>query len=195
MIKTYISPALNEKEILRYARSSENALPAEAINAINILPETTVGRVVFDIFEIENRGDILDLGFAKTTSKNLKKNLEGCNKIVLFAATAGIEFDRLIKKYERVSPSKALWYQSIGSAYVESVCDIFCEEITREYGKTKPRFSPGYGDLPIEMQRDIFSALGCEKNIGITLNDSFFMTPSKSVTAIIGICEQQKGKF
>lgn len=187
MIKVYKNPPLSEKEILRYARCGETCLSKEALNAINTLPESTIGRVVFDIYNIKTDGEILDLGFTKTDSHNLKKNLEGCNKIILFAATAGIEFDRLIKKYERVSPSLALWYQSIGSAFVESVCDIFCKETEIEYGKTKPRFSPGYGDLPIEMQRDIFFALECEKTVGITLNESFFMTPSKSVTAIIGI--------
>lgn len=187
MIKTYKNPPLDEKEILRYAGSSEKSLPIEALNAVNTLPESTVGRVVFDIFEIKSMGDIMDLTFTKTASQNLKKNLDGCKKIVLFAATAGIEFDRLIKKFERVSPVKALWYQSIGSAYVESVCNIFCEETEKEFGKTRHRVSPGYGDIPLEMQRDIFSALECEKNIGVTLNESLFMTPSKSVTAIIGI--------
>ena len=60
----------------------------------------------------------------------------------------------------------------------------------------KPRFSPGYGDLPLEMQRDIFRVLDCSRKIGLTLNESLLMSPSKSVTAIVGIGgeEYQKEK-
>ena len=62
----------------------------------------------------------------------------------------------------------------------------------------KPRFSPGYGDLSLEMQRDIFRVLDCPRKIGLTLNESLLMSPSKSVTAIIGISgeeyQQEKNK-
>ena len=50
----------------------------------------------------------------------------------------------------------------------------------------KPRFSPGYGDLSLEVQKEIFSLLDCPRKIGVSLGDSLLMTPSKSVTAIIG---------
>ena len=51
----------------------------------------------------------------------------------------------------------------------------------------KPRFSPGYGDLPLSMQTDIFRVLDCPRKVGLTLNNSLLMSPSKSVTAIMGI--------
>ena len=49
------------------------------------------------------------------------------------------------------------------------------------------RFSAGYGDVPLELQRDIFALLDCPRRIGLTLNESLLMSPSKSVTAIVGI--------
>ena len=68
---------------------------------------------------------------------------------------------------------------------------FFCEELSAteaERGRTiRPRFSPGYGDLSINLQRDIFSALEPTKMIGVSLDPDMFMTPSKSVTAIVGI--------
>lgn len=195
MIRSYKNLTLNVSEILRYAKTEGKELPKEASAALDSLPETIMGRVVYEFYDIKETDGVIDLGFTKTASKDLIKNLEGCGRIVLFAATAGIEFDMLIRRYERVSPSKALWYQSIGSAYAESLCNAFCEEIKKEAGPAKPRFSPGYGDLPIEMQTDIFAALECERNIGLTLGDNLFMTPSKSVTAIMGLIDQtQKGK-
>ncbi|MCR5275107.1 MAG: Vitamin B12 dependent methionine synthase activation subunit, partial [Clostridiales bacterium] len=48
-------------------------------------------------------------------------------------------------------------------------------------------FSPGYGDLPIEVQKEFLPLLDAERRLGITLSDSYLMSPSKSVTAIIGI--------
>ena len=51
----------------------------------------------------------------------------------------------------------------------------------------KPRFSAGYGDLPLTVQREIFSQLNPDRKIGLTLNESLLMSPSKSVTAFAGI--------
>ena len=41
----------------------------------------------------------------------------------------------------------------------------------------------------LRYQKDIFSVLDCQRKIGLTLNDSMLMSPTKSVTAIIGIGE------
>ena len=186
-VKTYRHPALNEKEILRYAGSKDAALPPEARACLESLPDDTAGRVVFAVYPIRETENGLDLGFAETASRNLRKNLSGCKNVVVFAATAGVNFDRLVRRYERLSPAKALWYQSIGAEYVEAVCNAFCAEIKAAYGETRPRFSPGYGDLPLALQTAIFAALQPEKHIGVTLGENLFMTPSKSVTALIGL--------
>ena len=58
----------------------------------------------------------------------------------------------------------------------------------------KPRFSPGYGDVPLEIQKDIVMLLDCAKRIGVSLNDSLLMSPSKSVTAFIGL-QEPSGKM
>ena len=95
--------------------------------------------------------------------------------------------DRLITKYTTVSPVKSLVFQGIGAERIEALCDAFCRYIEKEYSKTKPRFSPGYGDLDLSFQREIFEVLQCSKKIGVTLNGSLLMSPTKSVTAIIGV--------
>ncbi len=137
--------------------------------------------------EIENGTTLLDLGFAKTRSVSLKRNLEGCDRIILFAATVGAGVDRLILKYSKLSPSRAVILQAMGAAAAEEWCDQVNRGITLEYGATRPRFSCGYGDLPLSMQRDIFRVLSVTKNIGVTLTEGDLMMPSKSVTAIVGI--------
>lgn len=124
-------------------------------------------------------------------SKDLSKCLDSCDEIVLFAATVGLEIDRKIARYERFSPSKALLMHAYGAERVETLCNHFCNEIQKEIRteglSCSPRFSPGYGDLPLETQREFFQLMDCNRKIGISLNESLLMTPSKSVTAIFGI--------
>ena len=142
-------------------------------------------RVCFAYFPVRNGS--VDMGFAKLESAALAKNLIGCGTACVFAATVGMNADRLISRYSRLSPAKALMFDAIGTERIESLCDAFCEDVRGEYGRIRPRFSPGYGDLPIDAQRDIFAALTPEKRIGLTLNGSLLMSPSKSVTAVVGI--------
>jgi cobalamin-dependent methionine synthase I len=80
--------------------------------------------------------------------------------------------------------------QAIGAERIEALCDVVCAELKEIYGSVGDRFSPGYGDFSLTAQRDIFTMLGCEKRIGLTLNDSLLMSPTKSVTAIIGLKKQ-----
>ena len=49
------------------------------------------------------------------------------------------------------------------------------------------------GDVPLAVQRDIFSVLDCPRQIGLSLNDSLLMSPSKSVTAFVGLSDGGDG--
>ena len=80
-------------------------------------------------------------------------------------------------------------FQGIGAERIEALCDAF-ENMIKTDKKIVPRVSAGYGDIPLEMQRDIFAALDCPRKIGLTLNESLLMSPTKSVTAIIGVCNE-----
>ena len=148
-------------------------------------------RVCFCEYPITRAGGGIDIGFTKTASADLCRALDGCEKVLLFAATVGFTPDRLIARYSRFSQAKALFMQAIGTERIEALCDAFCGQMAEEYSvggmELRPRFSPGYGDLPLDMQRDVFRALDCTRSLGIILNESLLMMPSKSVTAIAGI--------
>ena len=124
-------------------------------------------------------------------SQALARNLKKCTRVLLFAATVGLELDRLIAKYSKLSPSRALVLQALGAERVEALCDAFLSDLKpfyREAGLSmRPRFSPGYGDLPLEVQKDFFALLDCHRKIGLSLNDSLLMSPTKSVTAVVGL--------
>ncbi|MBE7033204.1 MAG: Vitamin B12 dependent methionine synthase activation subunit [Ruminococcaceae bacterium] len=182
--KIFNPPSFNKGEILRYAGVKE--LTAEIDTLIDECIEEAKDKLTYKVCYGH-----FPLSFIQAKSEKLEKNLSGCNSIVLFAATVGIELDRLISRYGKISPAKALIFQAIGTERIESLCDEFCRFAETEYGHTKPRFSPGYGDLPLEVQKDFFRVLDPSKRIGLTLNESMLMTPSKSVTAIIGITDEE----
>lgn len=186
-------PPINEREVLRYMGAKQ---PTDEV--LSLLRECTneaekcfANRICYRKFEIYVQENMLDLGFATVASAALAKNLAHCDCIVLFAATVGLDVDRLIAKYSRLSPARAVCLQAIGAERIEALCDAFCEDLREKYvaeGKgLRPRFSPGYGDLPLDLQTDIFQTLDCPRKIGLSLNDSLLMSPSKSVTAIVGI--------
>ncbi len=183
--------AIDRREALRYLGCSRSVEDMSGVEGVIDGCEREVLAVqnlkaVYSLYDI-SRGDGLNLGFAKTDSRDLEKYLSGCNKIALFAATAGAGIDRLIAKYNRISPARAAVTQALGAALVEEWCNTVHAQLTAQYGAITARFSCGYGDLPLTLQRDIFAALDVTKKIGVTLSDDCFMTPTKSVTAIVGI--------
>lgn len=137
--------------------------------------------------------NVVDFGFCEIQNENLYKNLSGCDSAYVFAATAGIGADRLIMRYNKVSPAEAMICDSIASSAVEVWCDEINAEISA-LGETKPRFSPGYGGVSLEYQKDVLSFLDAERKIGITLNDALMMTPAKSVTAFVGVKENKESE-
>jgi cobalamin-dependent methionine synthase I len=133
----------------------------------------------------------IDGGCFHTKSRNLSKNLQDCEEIIVFAATLGTGADHLIQKYNRLQMSRAVILQAAAATMIEEYCDQVCRELKAEYEKKgwylRPRFSPGYGDFPLECQSALLNGLEAGKRIGIKLTDSLLMMPSKSVSAVMGV--------
>ena len=182
----------DEKEILRYAMLPSFAPKPEELplqECLKAAKGAAQCRAVWRRYPLVRDGNTLDLGFAKTDSRDLRQHLEGCDEILLFACTAGAETDRRIARAKLLSPARGLLMHAIGAQQVEGGCDRLCARLAQQFPDRQltDRFSPGYGDLTLEMQRDVMAALDCGRTVGITLTDSLLMTPSKSVTAIIGM--------
>ncbi len=190
--KTYPEPAISFQEILRYAGAGTGE--PDTVKLMNDCLEEVRSALSYKVCYIETDvmtdGYSCDFGIFKLSSKNLAHNLCHCHKAIIFAATIGTQLDRLISRYGRIAPAKGLMMQAIGTERIESLCNCFCADFAAERGiALTPRFSSGYGDLPLETQKDIFNILNPEKHIGLTLNNSLLMSPSKSVTAFVGISE------
>ncbi len=193
VIKTFEQPPYNYKEILRYSGVVGDVTDFSSIidECICELKKRLKYLVCYDELALKTEGDTVFFGDFSVKSKSLAKNLLGCDSVIVFSATVGLEIDRLILKYGKISPVKSLFFQSIGAERIEALCDAFCdfvkEEKGRENKRIRPRFSAGYGDCPLSTQKDIFALLDCPKKIGLSLTENLMMTPSKSVSAFIGI--------
>ena len=190
LTKTYNNLPFDKKEILRYCNSKD--LTPELEKLLNECTEEAKSvisyKVCYCILPVNIKDITIDFNAFKVTSEKLALNLKKCENVIVFGATLGIELDRLIMKYGKLSPTKALFFQAIGATQIEALCDCFTKDIKNELNITlKPRFSAGFGDLDLLVQKDIFKILDCSKKIGLTLNDSLLMSPTKSVTAFVGI--------
>ena len=123
-------------------------------------------------------------------SRDLAKHLAGSHAAYLVCATVGAAFDALQRRTAAKSASDAFILQAIGAAAIEALMDSVEDEIRCELKPGESlaqRYSPGYGDYPLEAQRDLFGLLDAPRKVGVSLTDSLLMVPSKSVSAIIGV--------
>lgn len=129
------------------------------------------------------------------TGNDIKKHLKGCERVIIFAATVSATADKLIRQVSVTDTAAALAVDCLCSTAIEQVCDKAEQEIFTEIPAPYRtwRFSPGYGDLPISLQKDLLLFLNAQRRIGLTVTESCMMIPSKSVTAIIGISDFPQG--
>lgn len=181
-----VSRYLGYKRIQAPDENIKKLIEECSLEMFNILmPKST-----YEIFDLtlhhENEIIFADL---KIKSENLSKNLKNCTKVAILAATIGSQVDNLIRRYEKIDTVKASIMQSAGAMYIEKLVDFTSDEIKKIAESSnlsiRPRFSPGFGDVSLEIQKDFFRLLPCQK-IGLTLMNTLIMAPEKSVTAFIG---------
>ena len=187
------------REITRYLGyygvTPDESMMREIDQCINELEKVITPRFVYDRFGLlqkeEGDGSVLSFGGIETGSRDLARNLKGCTEVYIMAVTLGPGPDRLVRRASVGRMSRALIYQAAAAAMTEAWCDEINERIRSEAARdglyTRPRFSPGYGDLPLSVQKQISGLLNMPKEIGVSLTESLLMTPSKSVTALIGV--------
>ena len=121
--------------------------------------------------------------------QGISRHLMWDKQVVLMCITIGPEFDREVKRVMLDDAARGMILNACGAALVEKATDELQKEIDRQLpsGHTGDRYSPGYGDFPIEQQTDFVKLLDMTRTAGIRLNSSYLMNPEKSVTAVAGI--------
>ena len=180
-------------QIIRYAGMSRDGVP-ENINELIDKSLVKVQEVIkykacYLEVPVNITGDAVSLDCFSVTSKNLSVVLKNCTSAILVCATLGPMIDVLVKRAEVGSKAEALILNSIAIAAIEQYMFILNEYFKGQYKEyeLRPRYSPGYGDVPLFVQKDLLNVLDTKRKIGVALSDSLLMTPSKSVSAIIGL--------
>ena len=186
---------ITHKEIIRYLGYGKNT-PDECVMKMieecsEELEKAVVLRHTFKRMKVCVENGVINLNSFEIKSKSLSINLEGCEEVIVFAASLGNAADMLMNKYLKINVSKAAVMQACAAAMIEDYCDE-CQRniemaLREENCHLKPRFSPGYGDLSLEYQKMILGLLNANKEVGIFLTEGGMMVPEKSVTAFMGI--------
>jgi hypothetical protein len=128
----------------------------------------------------------------RLTSDKLSHFFSSCEEALLMAATCGSEIIQEIKELtENNNQTRAVIYDAAASELADLALDWIMELYSRELlheGKNilTRRYSAGYGDFKLENQIYFYNLLQLD-TMGVTLTDSFVLTPEKTVTALTGI--------
>ena len=189
------------KEAIRYLGYGSHAVDDHTLALVESsfaeLDQIAGKRIIYRIFDVSfKETDRLQIGKLNIISKNLGKNLAGCQSAVILGATLGAGVDMLLRKYTLTDMARVVTLQACAAAMLEEYLDECQQSIGKELEKDRlylrPRFRPGYGDFPIEHQEMILRMLDTAKTIGLTMTDSSMLTPTKSVTAVIGVSRSKE---
>lgn len=205
----YMKSERIKRETLRYLGYGKHEADAETLRMIREclleLEQTAKERMVYRVFDLcleEDGGKGMGAGYIgignmRIESRSLFKNLKGCEKVILLGATLGIEVDILMKRYSCTDMARAVILQACAAAYLEEYLDRRQKEIAAEEAREgyylRPRFSPGYGDFSILHQREILAMADTARRIGLSMTEGSMLTPTKSVTALIGLGREETG--
>ncbi|MBQ4282444.1 MAG: methionine synthase, partial [Lachnospira sp.] len=192
---------LNRAEALRYMGcvSGTDMTDAAIVNLMDTgerkLLSTARPGYIYKAFETElcNQGVALKGTNLVLFGESIKEHLKDCKKAVLMAVTISADVDRLLRVTQLENMAEAVVIDSLASVAVEQVCDKVEEKIKEEFmsGYMTFRFGVGYGDFPITQQKDFVKVLQADKYIGLHVTSSGILTPTKSVTAVIGLSEKE----
>ena len=159
---------LRTKEAIRYLGYGKHAVDEGTLGLISDsfrdLEACAAAKSIYRIFECEHTGENeLQIGKMNITSRSLGRNLKGCGSVVLLGATLGTGVDLMMKRFSLTDMAKTVVLQACAAAY-----------------------------LDIHHQKDILQMLDTAKTIGLTMTDSYMLTPVKSVTALIGISDSDE---
>ncbi len=191
-------------DVCRYLGCTETNIDAKTSEEIRLaeakLQEEVVLKKVHREFHVGFKESAVQLlnTTLRLEGKSARELLYESNRCILMAITLGGDVEYLLRRLQLVDMSKAVIMDACASSMIESACEDFEREIRREYQGEEvyftDRFSPGYGDLNLSVQKDVCKILETDKKIGVVTTGDGIMIPRKSITAIFGIATQPQKK-
>lgn len=150
-------------------------------------------KFIYKYFPLSRENSTISLAGTRLelTGNDIRSHLEGCGGAVLMAATIGGGADKLIRLLQIEDMAKAVIADAFAGAAVEQICNaaenIIKSELEGKY--LTWRYSPGYGDFPLDIQQKLLDVTDAPRKIGLCVMGSGLLTPVKSVTAVIGVSD------
>ena len=147
------------------------------------------GKGIYIILPVESKSKSeIVLKNISLKGKAITKAMAKAEEIALFVDTIGPALEAEVNRlYQRDEYTKATILDTIGSVAADEGAKYLSSIIIgKAKKKSTRRFSPGYGDWDLSIQKRLLEITQAAK-MGVTCNEAFFMIPRKSVSAVIGL--------
>ncbi len=182
---------IDREEFLRYlgwkGQETDDTLMQKMDDAAKRALELSAPRSAVRRFALDGEWRLIGTDFV-LQGNDIRAHLAGCREIFLMAATVGSAPERELMRLTEKNACEALLFDTACSCAIECYCDEICDDLQKDCPTAlTARFSCGYGDFPLTTQRDICRILRTDTQIGLCCDESYLLTPRKSVTAVVGI--------
>lgn len=192
-----ILSSIPEQEILHYlgCEAADDLLQRQIVEAVQSVLRLARPKIVYQIVSVQGYENDLHIPLH---GEDIKRLLATSHHAIFMAATLGNAIDIETKRLSLQDMGRMLVFDAVCNAAIEAVADQF-EEEQRSYYRDQDqyftdRFSCGYGDLSIDIQKAFCEALDTKRKIGLFVNASHLLIPLKSITALIGISDVAQPK-
>lgn len=188
------------EEVLRYLGYSGQDLDRDLLERIERLclttQESTRANFVWRPFALQDDGDAGRCAPAAALplpGRDIGRYLADARAVVVLACTLGPSSEIMLRRHALRGTFEQLVVDAALSALVEDACDAAHREV-QEWAAglglgISDRFSPGYGDFPLDVQQALLNSVDAGKLLGVTASAQGTLIPSKTVTAVIGVFE------
>ena len=129
---------------------------------------------------------------------DLTRHLQGCDEVLLLAATLGAEVDKLLRRMELTDIALAAAADALARCFwnksVTSWRTKYALKSRRRGVFMTGRYAPGYGDCPLELNDALCLAADTVRGCGLAVTPQHLLTPRKSTTAILGIARPSRDR-
>lgn len=142
-------------------------------------------RALFGMASVEHHGeDHVVVDGVTFTSRLVAVNLRERHRVFPYLATCGAELGEWAHGLRDIVHQ--YWAEEIKIAALANATQALQEALLQRYqpGKTAAMNPGSLPDWPLREQGPMFALLGQAQRVGVTLNESFLMTPNKSVTGL-----------
>jgi len=149
-------------------------------------------QIAFSILDVvePQPGRVLLSNGTELKGFGIVRKLAGAASVIAVVATLGSELERQIQLATQDQPAFALSLDGFGTAAIRALTTALRHFFAEKAGgplATTPPFYPGMRGWELApAQTQLFSLVDASP-IGVTLNSSFLMIPTKSVSMVIGV--------